>query len=543
MSRIIVCVFFGSIGNFCVFFMNVWMFSVYVFMCLLIYFFYYLCLIGVVMMWSNVYIFDFFSYVSFVVRYRACAFSFVVAFLFVLSIFIYIFVCVSVLIFIKIICVMCMFFFLFLFDVVLMIVACASTCFVYWSSRASVFLFLFICNFWSVVVDVCIMMCVDYFCEFNFLFECVNGVWGYIFDVYLLLIVVNLLCVVIGIDMKLNFLCVVVFMFVLMCVCVFVVCLYLMNCVLLRLLCVLSVIDVLFCVDWVVWLLFCDVMLMCCVVIVVFVCVLCVLGWCGWFVCVVVVFVEDVVVMVWLMMVLWRIDDVKLCDGGGVWCVCEVMGVCVCVLRVKMLWGCVYFVGGVVLGSFLDVVYDVWFSACADDVGFVVVATSYELDLDYEKCVMVVKKMYDEVRRLVCVKEGMDVLCVLMFWVGYSLGCKLLCFVASAEDVNECEGNGEVGDGMIDMDVDVMSGMVVVVSGMMRGGVGNVVGYFFVVFNNVDAIDSVKFVEKFVWELLKKCVGVVSGVLEEFFKMFLNFVVFVECVVKVVGLEFKSTFA
>ena len=102
------------------------------------------------------------------------------------------------------------------------------------------------------------------------------------------------------------------------------------------------------------------------------------------------------------------------------------------------------------------------------------------------------------------------------------MGCKLLCLVASAEDANEREGNGEAGDGTIDMDVDATSGTAVAVSGTTRGGVGNVAGHFLVAFNNADATDSVKLVEKFARELLKKRAGAASGASEEFFKTLPN---------------------
>ena len=91
---------------------------------------------------------------------------------------------------------------------------------------------------------------------------------------------------------------------------------------------------------------------------------------------------EDAAAMVRLTTALRRIDDAKSRDGGGAWRVCEATGARVRAPRAKTPWGCVHFVGGAVLGSFPDVAYDAWLSACADDVGLVVVATPYELDLD-----------------------------------------------------------------------------------------------------------------------------------------------------------------
>ena len=245
--------------------------------------------------------------------------------------------------------------------------------------------------------------------------------------------------------------------------------------------------------------------------------------------------------MVRLTTALRRIDDAKSRDGGGAWRVCEATGARVRAPRAKTPWGCVHFVGGAVLGSFPDVAYDAWLSACADDVGLVVVATPYELDLDHEKCAMAVKKTYDEARRLACAKEGMDASRAPTFRVGHSLGCKLLCLVASAEDANEREGNGEAGGGTIDMDVDATSGTAVAVSGTTRGGVGNVAGHFLVAFNNADATDSVKLVEKFARELLKKRAGAASGASEEFFKTLPNLAAFAERAAKAAGLEFKPT--
>ena len=58
------------------------------------------------------------------------------------------------------------------------------------------------------------------------------------------------------------------------------------------------------------------------------------------------------------------------------------------------------------------------------------------------------------------------------FRVGHSLGCKLLCLVASAEDASEREGNGGMGDGTIDMDVDAASGTAIAVSGTRGGELG-----------------------------------------------------------------------
>lgn len=192
-------------------------------------------------------------------------------------------------------------------------------------------------------------------------------------------------------------------------------------------------------------------------------------------------------------------------------------------------WGMVHFIGGAVLGGFPDVAYDALLRRCVDELGLCVVATPYELDLDHDACARACGKAFREARMEIIDREGLASRATPTFRVGHSLGCKLATLLACEED--------ERDDGTIEM--DATSGTAISTSTVREDSV-MCVGNFMIGFNNADAAESAKLIEKFARELLKKRADA-SGANADFFKTLPSIAAFAERAAKAAGLEFTPT--
>ena len=121
-----------------------------------------------------------------------------------------------------------------------------------------------------------------------------------------------------------------------------------------------------------------------------------------------------------------------------------------------------------------------------------VVATPYELDLDHDACARACGKAFREARMEISI-ERLTSRATPTFRVGHSLGCKLATLLACEED--------ERDDGTIEM--DATSGTAISTTKVREDSV-MCVGNFMIGFNNADAAESAKLIEKFARELLKK---------------------------------------
>ena len=155
-------------------------------------------------------------------------------------------------------------------------------------------------------------------------------------------------------------------------------------------------------------------------------------------------------------------------------------------------WGAVHFVGGAVLGSYPHIAYDAFLSRLCDDAGIAVIATPYELGTDHgaisEECQRKFARAWNALR----VRENLPASAP-VFAAGHSLGCKLQLLAA-------CVGDGPAGEG-----TDTKGDTTLVYDSVARAG------HLFIAFNNATAADSVRLLEKFARELLKRRAEQASG--------------------------------
>jgi len=143
-------------------------------------------------------------------------------------------------------------------------------------------------------------------------------------------------------------------------------------------------------------------------------------------------------------------------------------------------WGVVHFVGGAVLGSYPHIAYDAFLRRLGDDAGVVVVATPYELGVDHGAIARECQSSLNAAWSRAAAREGYDAGAMPVFAVGHSLGCKLQLIAACGGD-EDTQGDEA-----------------------METVRGSRAGHLFVSFNNATAADSVRLLEKFARELLKK---------------------------------------
>lgn len=253
---------------------------------------------------------------------------------------------------------------------------------------------------------------------------------------------------------------------------------------------------------------------------------------------------SHIVALATLSTALRRVDDARRANDGarGGWI--DVAGARVRLPRGARPWACAHFVGGAALGAFPDVAYDGLLTRCADETGVAIIATAYDVDLNHEKIAKACGETYARARAEVCEREGLDARTTPTFRFGHSLGCKLVTILACEDAARGRSGGigGVAGDGTIDMDWDEASGTAVAARPSASGsGDVAVAGHFMVAFNNADAADSVKLIEKFARELLKKRTGESGGVGADFFSSLPSLSAFAERAVKAAGLEFVPT--
>ena len=249
---------------------------------------------------------------------------------------------------------------------------------------------------------------------------------------------------------------------------------------------------------------------------------------------------SDVLALARLRGALARVDEARS-SAGGRWR--EVEGAHVRLPSMARPWACAHFVGGAVLGSAPRTAYDALLSRCAEE-GVVVIATPYDLDLDHGRLSRECGEMYARARARVCEDEGLDPRTTPTFRFGHSLGCKLLTLLACEEDARASGATGSAGvgaDGTIDMDVDETSGTAVAVGARRSESDVAVAGHFLVAFNNADATDSVRLIEKFARELLKTRGGGASAAASDLFGALPSLAAFAERAAKAAGLEFEPT--
>ena len=237
---------------------------------------------------------------------------------------------------------------------------------------------------------------------------------------------------------------------------------------------------------------------------------------------------NDVTSIVRLKSALQKIDDERRKnDKRPTWI--DVEGARARLPRDKRPWGFVHFIGGAVLGSYPEIAYDSFLGRVADDVGVVVVCTPFELGVDHDAVSKACARMFSKARVRLCETEGLSVETAPTFRVGHSLGCKLHALAACEDDAS----NDEV------LDVDAESGRVAV----SRSGASDATaGHFLIAFNNADATDSVRLIEKFARALLKKRAeegGV--GANADFLKNLPSLAAFAERAAKAAGLDFKPS--
>lgn len=151
-------------------------------------------------------------------------------------------------------------------------------------------------------------------------------------------------------------------------------------------------------------------------------------------------------------------------------------------------WGVVHFVGGAVLGSYPHIAYDAFLRRLGDDAGVVIVATPYELGVDHGAISGECQKSLNDAWAVAAAREGYDVSSMPVFAAGHSLGCKLQLIAACGSGPRGSADGGSEG----------------ATGGTMAGTQGARAGHLFVSFNNATAADSVRLLEKFARELLKK---------------------------------------
>ena len=194
-------------------------------------------------------------------------------------------------------------------------------------------------------------------------------------------------------------------------------------------------------------------------------------------------------------------------------------------------WGAVHFVGGAVLGSYPHIAYDAFLSRLCDDAGIAVVATPYELGTDHgaisEECQRKFARAWNKLRARENLPASAPV-----FAAGHSLGCKLQLLAACGGDDEGTEGSDttEKGD------------TTLVYDSVARAG------HLFIAFNNATAADSVRLLEKFARELLKRRAEQASGgdasmnaAFEGFTKNLPNLTALAERAASAAGLDFTPS--
>ena len=147
-------------------------------------------------------------------------------------------------------------------------------------------------------------------------------------------------------------------------------------------------------------------------------------------------------------------------------------------------WGVVHFIGGAVLGSYPHIAYDAFLSRVSDDAGVVVVATPYDLGVDHGKISRECATKLNRAWAAFATREGYDLANTPVFAFGHSLGCKLHLVAACGD--GEGDGDGE-------------------------SAAAKRAGHLFVAFNNATAADSVRLLEKFAKELVRKRAETATG--------------------------------
>jgi hypothetical protein len=150
----------------------------------------------------------------------------------------------------------------------------------------------------------------------------------------------------------------------------------------------------------------------------------------------------------------------------------------------------VHFVGGAVLGSYPHIAYDAFLSALCDGAGVAVVATPYELGTDHGAISAKCQRDFARAWSALCARENLPRDSAPVFAAGHSLGCKLQLLAAC--DAGE-GATQAYGDAALVNDAAARA------------------GHFFVAFNNATAADSVRLLEKFARELLKRRAEQASG--------------------------------
>ena len=192
-------------------------------------------------------------------------------------------------------------------------------------------------------------------------------------------------------------------------------------------------------------------------------------------------------------------------------------------------WGVVHFIGGAVLGSYPHIAYDAFLTRVCEDAGVVVVATPYELGVDHAAVARSCGAAFDSAWASVAAREGYDPTVAPVFAAGHSLGCKLQLITGFG-------GTSKPGRGGEGASADVDA------AGMQRAG------HLFVSFNNATAADSVRLLEKFARELIKRRAETASGgdastnaAFEGFARNFPNLTALAERAASAAGLDFTPS--
>jgi hypothetical protein len=192
-------------------------------------------------------------------------------------------------------------------------------------------------------------------------------------------------------------------------------------------------------------------------------------------------------------------------------------------------WGVVHFIGGAVLGSYPHIAYDAFLTRVCEDAGVVVVATPYELGVDHAAVASSCGASFDAAWASVAAREGYDPTVAPVFAAGHSLGCKL-------QLITSCGGTSNPGRGGEGSSADVDA------AGPRRAG------HLFVSFNNATAADSVRLLEKFARELIKRRVETASGgdasanaAFENFARNLPNLTALAERAASAAGLDFTPS--
>jgi len=179
-------------------------------------------------------------------------------------------------------------------------------------------------------------------------------------------------------------------------------------------------------------------------------------------------------------------------------------------------WGVAHFIGGAVLGSYPHIAYDAFLSQLCDEAGVFVVATPYELGTNHSAISAECQAKLNSAWGAVAAREGYNPGAMPVFAVGHSLGCKLQLIAA-------CGGGAAAADGDDAAKGSDKAGAQAKTGGgegaSANGGdaveepapPSNRAGHLFLAFNNATAADSVRLLEKFAREILKKRAETAAG--------------------------------